>query len=134
MLLITNLIITIRLSSLPMQFEVARTSEQKQLGLMYRKHWNKLAGMIFIDKKAGRNAFWMKNTYLNMTLVYLDNDCNLIETYHPVPLSKKIIFSKSSHIRYAIEINPAYTNIIFKYYPKFKHNLKRKLLTLNGNK
>jgi len=132
--IITNAIITLTLSGTPLRFEVAKTSAQKQLGLMYRTNWNHLAGMVFVQNKPASMSFWMKNTTLKMTLVYLDSDLKILEIYQPRPLSEKIIISKSGSVHYALELNPAYTNLIFGYYSKFQHYLKRKLITSKNKK
>ena len=132
--IITNAIITLSLSGTPVRFEVARTTAQKQLGLMYRRQWNHLAGMVFIQDKPSSMSFWMKNTSLKMTLVYLDSGFKILEIYQPHPYSEKIIASKSAKVRYALELNPVYTNIIFKYYQSFQHNLKKNLITAKNKK
>lgn len=53
------------------QLEVARTSEEKQMGLMYRPPLEDDRGMLFLFDPARPVRFWMKNTPSPLDMVFL---------------------------------------------------------------
>jgi hypothetical protein len=93
-------------------FEAAITPNQKSKGLMYRKDWGQIDGMIFVNTDPMQVTFWMKNTYLDMVTLYMDKEYNILEVYHPTPLSEDLIVSKSTDVMYVLEIKPELSNMI----------------------
>ena len=55
-----------------LKVEVANTPSSRELGLMYRRHLNEDAGMIFVFPAAERQSFWMKNTILPLDMIFAD--------------------------------------------------------------
>ncbi|MEM9163878.1 MAG: DUF192 domain-containing protein [Cyanobacteria bacterium P01_F01_bin.4] len=51
--------------------EVAETSEQQSLGLMYRTELPDNRGMLFPFEFPRRTAFWMKNVPISLDMVFL---------------------------------------------------------------
>ena len=72
--------------------EVAKTPEQIQYGLMFRK--KKLSdkvGMLFL-MKLDNHSFWMKNTYIQLDVIFLDRDMRVVGfVENTTPLSLKSI-------------------------------------------
>jgi uncharacterized membrane protein (UPF0127 family) len=83
--------------------EVARTAEQKQQGLMNRKSLGEREGMIFVYESDQHLAFWMKNTTIPLTLVFLSKDGQIIQIERLKPLSLKSVVSERA-VRYALEL------------------------------
>lgn len=54
--------------------EVARTGEQQQRGLMYRRELDRDAGMIFPMVPPRRASFWMANTYIPLDIIFIRAD------------------------------------------------------------
>lgn len=52
--------------------EVANTGAQRELGLMYRKHLEENAGMIFVFPDAAPRKFWMHNTVISLDMIFAD--------------------------------------------------------------
>ena len=52
--------------------EVANTGPQRELGLMYRKHLDADAGMIFVFPDAAPRNFWMHNTPISLDMIFAD--------------------------------------------------------------
>jgi uncharacterized membrane protein (UPF0127 family) len=56
------------------QVEVARTSEQQAIGLMFRKTLAADRGMVFPMQPARFASFWMKNTLIPLDLLFIRAD------------------------------------------------------------
>lgn len=68
-----------------MTVEIAQTPEEKAKGLMYRTSLPKNSGMLFVFPVEQTLSFWMKNTYLPLTIGFFDAQKKLLETQdmHP---------------------------------------------------
>ena len=53
------------------QLEVAKTSQEQEIGLMGRTSLADDRGMLFVFSPARPTQFWMKNTLLNLDMVFL---------------------------------------------------------------
>ena len=86
------------------ELEVAQTSEQQRLGLMYRKSLAKNRGMIFVFDQLRPVRFWMKNVSIPLDMIFLANGqvkavisevppCNVdpCPTYGPDSLINQVI-------------------------------------------
>jgi len=119
-LIITNLL----------KFEVAISEKERIKGLMYRKNWGNIDGMLFLHNKPEKVVYWMKNTYLNMYLLFIDDKFNLTEIKYPKILSEDLIISCSNNIKYVLEIKPEISNIILSNYEIFKKELSNKIIKI----
>ena len=52
--------------------EVARTEEEKKIGLMFRKTLAQNAGMLFLYKREAIRLMWMKNTFIPLDILFID--------------------------------------------------------------
>ena len=59
--------------------EIADTQEKRSQGLMYRKKLPSNAGMLFIFDKESIQNFWMKNTFIDLTIGFFDKSRVLID-------------------------------------------------------
>ena len=118
-----TIILTIILLTSVLRVELAITPDQQEIGMMDRKSWGSIDAMLFINDAPHRVTFWMKRTFLPMTLVYADSNFSILEIVHPTPLSTELIPSRSSKVMYIFEINPQKTNLIFQNYDLFKKRL-----------
>ena len=83
--------------------EVARTEEQKRLGLMNRKTLGSREGMIFVYETDQHLAFWMKNTTIPLTMAFLSKDGRIMQVEQLKPLSLKSVVSERA-VRYGLEL------------------------------
>ncbi len=59
--------------------EVAETQDQLQRGLMFRTSLNADEGMLFVFKNEETRFFWMKNTFLDLSIGFFDKNKVLVD-------------------------------------------------------
>ena len=69
----------IKIGKVVLNVEVAETDEQHQQGLMYREKLAPNAGMIFVFNDEEPRFFWMKNTYVDLSIGFFDKNRKLID-------------------------------------------------------
>lgn len=69
--------------------ELALTPEAQARGLMFRESLAPDAGMLFVFPEKDLRTFWMKNTYVDLDMVFLDEDLKVLRVFHRVPRSFK---------------------------------------------
>ena len=85
------------------EVEIARTPEERQEGLKFRKSMDDRTGMLFIFEKDDHHTFYMKDTYLPLSIAFISKDGRILEIVDMKPLSLKSIRSTYSS-RYALEV------------------------------
>jgi hypothetical protein len=90
------------------QVETARTPEERQRGLMFRRELPRDRGMLFVQPP-GPAVFWMKNTYIPLDLLYFGADGRLAQIEADVPPCATpncpVYPSETETVRYILEIN-----------------------------
>ncbi len=87
------------------KIEIARTVEQRALGLMYRRRLAADAGMLFLHERFERARMWMKNTYIPLDMLFVGPDGRIVDLkQRTVPQSLAIITSRKSVIA-VFEVN-----------------------------
>jgi hypothetical protein len=59
--------------------EIAKSGAQHERGLMYRKSLPENEGMLFIFAEEDTRYFWMKNTYIDLSIGYFDKEKVLVD-------------------------------------------------------
>ncbi|MGH6659534.1 MAG: DUF192 domain-containing protein [Sphingomicrobium sp.] len=74
--------------------EVARAAKEQEIGLMFRHGLAPDAGMIFPYPTERPVAFWMKNTYISLDLIFIRADGRIARiAENSVPRSLDLIHS-----------------------------------------
>ena len=86
--------------------KVGKTAEEKRIGLMFRKQkLPEKSGMLFVYNKPTIMSFWMKNTFIDLDILFLDGNKKVIgkcENLKKHTLKSRSIGKKA---KYAIELN-----------------------------
>jgi hypothetical protein len=61
-----------------LQAQVARTSQQRALGLMHRTELGPDEGMLFVCDECAVQSFWMKDTPVALSIAFLDEDGTIL--------------------------------------------------------
>lgn len=89
--------------------EIADTPFKQTLGLMYRKNLPKDQGMLFVFNNSQRRFFWMKNTFISLDIVWIDEDLNITGVRSNAQPCKKDTtcktYASDGNVKYVLEIN-----------------------------
>ena len=65
--------------------EVANSPEERRQGLMFRQSLPENYGMAFVYGDADARAFWMKNTYVPLDIIFVAPDGTVLNVEHARP-------------------------------------------------
>ena len=102
----TSVLVIERSWSLPpveITAEIARTDEERSRGLMYRRSLPDGEGMLFIFDSDQPLSFWMKNTYIPLSIAFITSDRRISEIRNMQPRDLTPVRS-SIPVRYALEV------------------------------
>jgi uncharacterized protein len=94
--------------TLRVQVEVVRTPETRAHGLMERRSLPAQQGMLFIFERQEVQAFWMKNTYIPLDMIFIDENMTvvgIVENAEPLTTVSRRVGSPS---RFVLEVNGGY--------------------------
>ncbi len=96
---------TIYINSHPFNLYIALTEHEIQKGLMFVKELTDTSGMIFIFNKPEMKQFWMKNTFIPLDILFINENYQIVQIHKCAkPLDETLITSKTK-VKYAIELN-----------------------------
>ncbi|MFW5688729.1 MAG: DUF192 domain-containing protein [Spirochaetota bacterium] len=84
--------------------EVADEPDTRQRGLMERRELDERHGMLFVFPSSEPRSFWMKNTYIPLSIAYIDARFVIREIHDMEPLSLEPVRSRFP-AKYALEVN-----------------------------
>ncbi|MBL93257.1 MAG: hypothetical protein CMH56_15770 [Myxococcales bacterium] len=105
---------------------IARTPTDRQKGLMFRESLQPNEGMFFIFPHTERLSFWMKNTYVPLDIIFINEAMEIVgivENAEPMTLESRHVEKQS---RYVLEVIAGTCR---------KHNIKsgQKIITQDIN-
>ena len=84
--------------------EVAANPPDRMQGLMNRRSMAANQGMLFVYPRAERHCMWMRNTFLPLSVAFLDDQGRIINIEDMTPLSEKSHCAAAA-ARFALEMN-----------------------------
>ena len=90
--------------TLRLQGELARTPEEMARGLSKREHLPEGAGMLFVFPGETRIPFWMKDTYVALSIAFIAGDGTIVDLQDMETLSEELHYPRAPY-RYALEVN-----------------------------
>ncbi len=87
------------------QVEVARQPNERERGLMFRKELAENSGMLFVYPSEAPLTFWMKNTYLPLDMIFINDTMRIVgivENAEPLTIEARSIDTPA---RYVLEVN-----------------------------
>jgi hypothetical protein len=94
------------------KLEIADTVERKTQGLMFRQNLQQNAGMLFVYSNPGNYRIWMKNTLIPLTVIWLDEQAQIIDKkiLQPCRSENCPVFGVSRPSKFIIELHPSEFN------------------------
>ncbi len=87
-----------------LKVELAIDAGDQARGLMYRKKLGADRGMLFVYEGEEHRSFWMKNTYIPLSIAYIDAEREIVHITDMLPRSMDS--HPSLHpCQYALEVN-----------------------------
>jgi uncharacterized membrane protein (UPF0127 family) len=83
--------------------EVAADFGTRAQGLMFRKSLERNAGMLFIFDESAVHCMWMKNTYIPLSVAFIDADGAILNIADMQPQSERS-HCAAKPARYALEM------------------------------
>lgn len=84
--------------------EVAANDANRQQGLMNRRSMPANHGMLFVFAQPARHCMWMRNTYLPLSVAFLDEEGRILNIENMQPQTENSHCAANA-ARYALEMN-----------------------------
>ena len=97
-------LIHLKVSGYTLSAEVAYKKESRIKGLAYRNFMKKNSGMLFIFPEASIHSMWMVNTYIPLSVAFLDKNGMILNIIDMSPHTRTRN-SAASKAKYALEMN-----------------------------
>jgi uncharacterized protein len=100
-------IISIKLKQQHYQLQIADNNQRRMQGLMYRASLADNEGMLFVYPKSGNYRFWMKNTLIPLTVIWMDEQAEIVDIKLLLPCKAVNcpIYAAARPSRYVIELS-----------------------------
>ena len=90
--------------------DIADTEQKRSYGLMNRKNIKPNTGMLFVWRDKQIRNFWMKNTYFNLDLFFLNNQGEIIEIYKNAKAFDETNIKSKEKVKYVLEMKAGEQN------------------------
>lgn len=85
--------------------ELARSTSEQARGLMYRKELGSSAGMLFVYKSPQTVAYWMKNTFIPLSIAFIDANHRIVNMADMAPNNESRTYPSEGPVQYVLEVN-----------------------------
>ena len=86
------------------QAQLARTPDERSIGLMFRQTMPANEGMLFAFEAPSQQCFWMKNTLLPLSIAFLADDGSIVNIEDMKPQTLESHCS-AKPVRFVLEMN-----------------------------
>lgn len=104
----TTITVITATDTLVLDVVIADTPKKQMQGLMFRTELAENEGMLFVFDKPDKRHFWMKNTYLPLDIIFIDENKTILQIEHVDPCAAdpcSIYSSNSNAVAYVLETN-----------------------------
>jgi hypothetical protein len=95
--------VTLTINAQKIVAEVASTPQQRATGLMHRFSLQQDHGMLFVFERPEPLSFWMKNTFIPLSIAFLDATGRILNIEDMVPQTETMHWSRGPAL-YALEM------------------------------
>lgn len=83
--------------------KIAETEEERRKGLQGVKNLPEDEGMLFIFDEPQEVSIWMKDTFISLDIIFINDDYEVIEVHQGIPGNSKLITVQDT--KYVLEVN-----------------------------
>lgn len=121
----------LEIGKLKVKVELAVEAKQQEHGLMFRKSMCENCGMLFIYRDEQVRSFWMKNTFIPLSIGFFNKNKELIDVQEMTPVQSEIqtkipTYESKGRAMFALEMNSG-------WFRKNKISIKTKFRNLAGH-
>jgi uncharacterized membrane protein (UPF0127 family) len=92
------------------EIEIADTEKKRNQGLMWRRSMPENAAMLFIFEREQPLSFWMKNTYISLDIMYVNQAMEIVSiSEFTIPHSDASLPSRAP-AKYVVEVNAGFSS------------------------
>lgn len=88
-----------------LESEVAANDGDRQLGLMGRRSLGANQAMLFVFERVGQHCMWMKNTFLPLSVAFLDKEGRILNIEEMQPQTENNHCAAAPGAAFALEVN-----------------------------
>jgi len=96
--------LVLKIGGVAISVEVADTPATRARGLMYRRKLAHDRGMLFVFPQAGYHGMWMSNTYIPLSVAFVDADGKIINIDDMQPLTTNE-HAPAAPVQFVLEMN-----------------------------
>jgi uncharacterized membrane protein (UPF0127 family) len=91
-------------TSVEFKLEIANRPKSRAKGLMFRKELEPNRGMLFVFPEVKIQTIWMKNTFVSLDLLFLNEDLEVVGLIESVPILNEKARSIKAPSKYVVEL------------------------------
>ena len=97
----------VSINSKTFDVEISDSTVERAQGLMFRKMLDDNSGMLFIFPNSDKHSFWMKNTFIPLDIIWIDENLEIVYIHENVQPCKEVCNSitPDKDAKYVLEIN-----------------------------
>lgn len=90
--------------------EIVKTEKERAQGLMYRHNLPNNEGMLFVFENEDIHKFWMKNTFISLDIIWIDNNFKIVDIISAEPCIELEceIYEPKEKALYVLELNKGF--------------------------
>jgi len=92
------------IQDIPFEMEYAITPSEQRKGLSFREEVPDKTGMVFVNQTAHPVGYWMKNTYVALDMLFLDENGKIVAIVENAKPMNETPILINKPIKYVIEV------------------------------
>ena len=90
--------------------QIADDNNERAKGLMFVEKLDENAGMFFIFEMEEYRTFWMKNTLIQLDIIFVDDKLKIVDIKNAVPCKQDpcALYTSKKPAKYILEVNSGF--------------------------